>query len=145
MPPAPRRVSEVEHFGFTELIGELTSGLSTLVSEHLELARVELLELGKGYGAQVAKLLVFAPFLLVGWIFCCAAGGAALAMVMAWPFALLIVGGFNLLLGGAGVGLALVRLRRTAVLERTRAELGTSAQALARLVERERQEVDVAR
>ncbi len=44
----------------------MAEGFSRLVSQHLTLARLELAEDAKAMGLDVASIVVFVPFVLVG-------------------------------------------------------------------------------
>ena len=65
--------------GIAALVGRMADSFSRLVSQHLTLARMELAEDAKALGLDVARIVVFVPFLLVGYLFLCGALSVALA------------------------------------------------------------------
>jgi hypothetical protein len=121
--------------GLAELFGSLADGLGTLVSEHLALLRLELSQEARAWGAQVGRLLAAAPFLLIGYLFLCAALASFLSRWIGWSGSLLLVGAVNVLGGGIGVGVALRALGRRPGMAKTVDELKTSASVLTRVAE----------
>lgn len=75
-----------------QLVGDLTSEFSTLVSTHLELAKAELRQDAKEAGRASAMLVVGAVGALLAIAMLSAALGWALAEIMAPGWAFLIVG-----------------------------------------------------
>jgi hypothetical protein len=121
--------------GLAELFGALADGLGTLVSEHLALLRLELSQEARAWGAQVGKLLAAAPFLLIGYLFLCAALASFLSRWIGWSGSLLLVGAVNVLGGGIGVVVALRALGQRPGMAKTVDELKTSASVLTRVAE----------
>lgn len=117
--------------GLTVLLGRLTDGFSKLVTQHLTLARVELMEDARVMGANVARIAAFVPFVLVGYIFLCAALSAFLARWIGWDASLALVGAVNLVGGGLGIVRAASRLKSHQVMNDTAEELNRSVTALA--------------
>lgn len=113
------------------LMARLVDSMSRLVTQHLALARLELVENTQALGADVARLAAFVPFMLVGYLFLCAALAAWLERWVGWPAALLVVGAANLVAGGAGLALTVRRLKSRQLLESTSQELQRSLSALA--------------
>lgn len=119
--------SEQMDRGLAALVGRVADGFSRLVSQHLTLARLELAEDVKAAGADVARIAVFVPFVLVGYLFVCGALAALLSAWLGWTGALALVGGVNLVGGGVGVARAAKRLSAFKPLGGTAAELERSA------------------
>ncbi|NPC84124.1 phage holin family protein, partial [Pyxidicoccus fallax] len=88
--------SEQTDRGFSALVGRMADGFSRLVTQHLQLARLELAEDIKATGLDVAMIAAFVPFILVGYAFVCGALAAVLATWMGWAGALGGVGLVNL-------------------------------------------------
>jgi hypothetical protein len=126
--------SEQTERGLTSLVSRLTEGLTRLVSQHLALARAEMMEDARLMGADVALIAVFVPFVLVGYGFLCAALAVALASWMGLPGALTLVGGLNLVGGAVGVKRAVDRLKTHRVMNDTTTELNRSVTALSQEV-----------
>ncbi|MBU8900555.1 phage holin family protein [Corallococcus sp. H22C18031201] len=118
--------SEQTERGITALVGRMAEGFSRLVSQHLQLARLELSEDARAMGLDVARIAVFVPFILVGYAFVC--GGLAAAMVpwTGWAGALAVVGLLNLVGGGLGVAHAVARLKARQMMDDTSDELSRS-------------------
>ena len=117
--------------GLTVLVGRLTDGFSKLVTQHLTLARVELMEDARVMGSNAARIAAFVPFVLVGYAFLCAALSAFLARWIGWDGALALVGAVNLVGGGLGIARAASRLKSHQVMDETTRELNRSVSALA--------------
>ena len=118
--------------GLGAALAKLTDGFSRLVSDHLALAQAELKRDATAFGREAMKVAAFAPLLMVGYGFLCAALAAGLASVLPLWAALLAVGLLNLLAGLAGTGLALQKLKtRPPVLEESFAQAQRTAQSLA--------------
>src|SRR5688572_21839686 len=92
--------------GVGGLVTRLADGLGKLVTDHITLARLELSQDARGLLKDVAGILVFAPFVLVGYGFLCAALAVALASFMSPAVAVLLVGLLNVIGGGAGIAIA---------------------------------------
>jgi hypothetical protein len=121
--------------GFAELFGSLADGLGTLVSQHIQLARLELSAEARALGGQVARLLAFAPFVLIGYLFLCAALASWLSRWLGWSGSLLLIGAVNVLGGGVGIALALRALSRRKGLGRSVEELKQTASVLTRVAD----------
>ncbi|MCY1076734.1 phage holin family protein [Archangium lansingense] len=117
--------------GLTVLVGRLTDGFSKLVTQHLTLARVELMEDARVMGSDVARIAAFVPFVLVGYAFLCAALSAFLARWIGWDGSLALVGAVNLVVGGLGIARAANRLKSFQVMDETTRELNRSVSVLA--------------
>lgn len=123
--------SEQTERGLAALVARLTEGFSKLVTQHLALARVELLEDARSMGMDVALIAAFVPFILVGYALLCGALVALLAPPLGWAGALALVGALNLVGGIVGVLRAAGRLKSLRVMDGTTAELNRSVTALA--------------
>ena len=121
--------------GFAELFGSLADGLGTLVTQHIQLARLELSAEARAVGGQAAKLFVFAPFVLIGYLFLCAALASWLSRWLGWSGSLLLVGVVNALVGGVGIALALRALNRRKGWGRSVEELKETASVLTRVTD----------
>ncbi|MCP3101773.1 phage holin family protein [Myxococcus sp. K15C18031901] len=122
--------SEQTERGIAALVGRMADSFSRLVTQHLQLARLELTEDVKSMGMNVAMIAAFVPFILVGYAFLCGALAAVLAPWLGWAGALGAVGLLNLVGGGGGVGWALHRLKTRRVMDDTTDELSRSMAAL---------------
>ena len=123
-----------------ELVGRIADGLGRLVTDHVTLARLELVEDAKGWGAEIARLLVMLPFVVVGYACLCGALSVALGHLIGLGWGLLAVGLANALGGGLGIWAAMGRMRRKGMMESTLKDLKQSASAIAAA-----NEVEVAR
>lgn len=119
-----------ESSGIAATVGNIADGLSKLVTQHIALARVELLDNVRSVGADLGRLVAFAPFLLVGYALCCLALAVILTPSCGRAGALLVVGGSNLLGGSAGAFFSIQRLRKKKMLAQSAEELSRSALAL---------------
>ncbi|WNG42314.1 phage holin family protein [Archangium minus] len=115
----------------TALVGRLTDGFSKLVTQHLTLARVELMEDARVMGMDVALIASFVPFVLVGYAFLCGALSVVLASWVGWAGALALVGAVNLVGGVLGIARVALRLKSHRVMDGTAQELERSVSALA--------------
>ena len=122
--------SEQTERGLSALVGRLTDGFSKLVTQHLTLARLELMEDARVMGSDVARIAAFVPFVLVGYAFLCAALSAFLAPWLGWAGSLALVGGVNLVGGGVGIARAASRLSAHRVMDDTTEELNRSVTVL---------------
>jgi len=116
--------------GLTVLVGRLTDGFTKLVTQHLTLSRVELMEDARVMGSDVARIAAFVPFVLVGYLFLCAALSAFLARWIGWDGSLALVGTVNLVAGGLGIARAASRLKTHSVMDDTARELNRSVSAV---------------
>jgi uncharacterized membrane protein YqjE len=117
--------------GIAALVGRMADGFSRLVTQHLQLARMELVEDAKAMGLSVASLAVFVPFVLVGYFFLCGALAVVLAPWLGYAGGLAAVGAANLVGGGIGIYGAIQRLRTRNLMDGTAQELNRSVAALA--------------
>ncbi|QRK14167.1 phage holin family protein [Archangium violaceum] len=115
----------------TALVGRLTDGFSKLVTQHLTLARVELMEDARIMGQDVALIAAFVPFVLVGYAFLCGALAAVLAQWVGWAGSLALVGAVNLVGGVLGITRVAMRLKSHRVMDETTQELERSVAVLA--------------
>jgi hypothetical protein len=109
----------------------LTDGFSKLVTQHLTLARVELVEDVQLMGTDLARIAAFVPFVLVGYTFLCAALSVLLEPWLGWVGSLAVVGALNLVAGGVGIARATARLRFHRLMADTTEELNRSVTVLA--------------
>jgi uncharacterized membrane protein YqjE len=120
----------------TTLLKRTMEGVGHLVSEHLELAKLELKENATAFRSQIGLLMVFGAFVVVGYGFLCAALAVALSEWVSIGVALLIVGLANAFGGGIGLYVAASRIKSTRMLPESGREISESAEALAPLMER---------
>ncbi len=102
---------------------ELVDAFSELVAQHVRLARMELTQDARFIGVRVGIIAALAPLILVGWGFLCVALALLLRRVMAVDLAFLLVGLFNLALGGVGIGVVAKQLSGRKVLDASLSEL----------------------
>jgi hypothetical protein len=123
--------AQLEEGSIAHLIGRMAEGLGTLVTDHLTLAKLELVGDAKAVGGEVGKLAAFVPFVVVGYGLLCASAAAALAPTLGLAGALLAVGGANLVAGGFGIARAVSRLKGRPMLSESLNEINRSASVLA--------------
>ncbi|ATB47073.1 phage holin family protein [Corallococcus macrosporus] len=122
--------SEQTERGISALVGRMADGFSRLVTQHLQLARMELAEDVKATGQDVAMIAAFVPFILVGHGFVCAALAAWLSTWLGWAGALGGIGLLNLVGGVGGAAWAVNRLKARRMMDDTSEELSLSVAAL---------------
>ncbi|GEL71206.1 MULTISPECIES: phage holin family protein [Myxococcus] len=122
--------SEQAERGISALVGRMADGFSRLVTQHLQLARMELAEDVKATGLDVAMIVAFVPFILVGYGFVCAALAAWLSTWLGWSGALAGIGLLNLVGGAGGAMWAVNRLKARRMMDDTSQELSLSVAAL---------------
>jgi hypothetical protein len=122
--------SEQTDRGLAALVVRLTDGFSRLVTQHLELARVELAEDARTVGRDVAWIAAGVPFVLLGYAFLCGALAVVLAQWVGWAGGLALVGAVNVAGGGVGVALAVARLKERRLMDDTAQELGHTVAVL---------------
>jgi len=122
--------SDVTNGSISSLVVKLADGLGKLVTEHLELAKVELVADAKELGLLVARLAVVVPFLLVGYALLCAGIALALSTWIPLYAVLLILAVFNLLGGGLGLYTVVRKVQKKKVMAETLKELNRSVQTL---------------
>ena len=115
----------------SSLVTRLADALGRLMTEHLELAKLELKGDAKVLATLAGKLAVSIPFLLVGYAFLCAGICLFLSRWLALDAAVAAVGGVNLILGGLLAYAAVRRLNRQKVMDETLNELSRSVAVLA--------------
>jgi uncharacterized membrane protein YqjE len=115
----------------SSLVTRLADALGRLLTEHLELAKLELKGDAKALARLGGKLAASIPFLLVGYSFLCAGLSLYLSRWMALAGAVALVGGVNLVVGGVLAYAAVRRLNRQRVMDDTLKELGRSVAVLA--------------
>jgi uncharacterized membrane protein YqjE len=113
--------------GIAGSISNLAEGLSNLVAQHLQLARLEVTADAKAIGLELAKMVIYLPFVLVGYAVLCVAAAVALHRWVSLDVALLVVGLANVCGGALGLYLAANKLKTKKVLEGSLDELGSSA------------------
>ncbi|HVG64145.1 MAG TPA: phage holin family protein [Hyalangium sp.] len=116
--------------GIAALVGRMADSFSRLVSQHLTLARLEIAEDAKAMGLDVARIIAFVPFVLVGYVFLCGALSVALAAWIGYAWALTAVGALNLVGGGLGIWRSVSRLQNRHMMDDTSQELSRSVAAL---------------
>ncbi|WP_224367184.1 phage holin family protein [Hyalangium versicolor] len=116
--------------GIAALVGRMADSFSRLVSQHITLARLELAEDAKAMGLDVARIVAFVPFLLVGYLFLCGALSVVLATWMGYAGGLAVVGGINVVGGGLGIWLAVSRMQGRQVMDDSSQELSRSMAVL---------------
>src|SRR5260370_36122661 len=89
--------SDATNGSISAVVVKLADGLGKRVTEHLELAKVELVDDAKELGLLVARLAVVVPFLLVGYAFLCAGIALVLSTWVPLYAVLLILAVLNLL------------------------------------------------
>jgi uncharacterized membrane protein YqjE len=123
------QVGDPDHGGFSTYLGQLADGLSKLVAQHLELARLEISEDLRAVGTNLAKIAAFIPFMLVGYLLLCCAVAFLLARVVSTDAAFAIVGGVNLIGGALGAWRAAQSIKKRPMMDDSLAELRNSAAA----------------
>ncbi|MFL5349940.1 MAG: phage holin family protein [Hyalangium sp.] len=116
--------------GIAALVGRMADSFSRLVSQHITLARLELAEDAKAMGLNVARIVAFVPFVLVGYVFLCAALSVVLAAWIGYAGALAVVGGLNVVGGGLGIWRAVSNLQSGQMMNDSSQELSRSVAAL---------------
>jgi uncharacterized membrane protein YqjE len=122
--------SEQTERGISALVGRMADSFSRLVTQHLQLARLELAEDMKSTGLSVAMIVAFVPFILVGYAFLCGALAALLSVWLGWAGALGAIGLVNLAGGALGALWAVQRLKNRRVMDDSSQELSRSMAAL---------------
>lgn len=102
---------------------EVVDAFSELVAQHVRLARMELSQDAQFIGLRVGIIAALAPLILVGWGFLCVALALLLRRVMPVDLAFLLVGLFNLVLGGVGIYFVAKQLSGRKVLDASMSEL----------------------
>lgn len=116
--------------GIVARLKETADGLGQLVSDHVKLARIELVAEAKSYGRGVAVLAVAAIVLVLGYAFAVTAGGLALATVVGAPLAFVIVAAPHLIAGVLGLVYAVRKMQQTRILPESGMEAARTVSAL---------------
>lgn len=106
---------------------EVVDGVSTLLEQHIRLARLEFAEDARFVGMRVGLIAALAPLILVGYGFMCVALALALRRVLPADLAFLLVGLVNLIGGALGIARIAKQLQGRTVLDASLAELQTTA------------------
>jgi uncharacterized membrane protein YqjE len=114
--------------GVVALVQQTADALGRLTVEHLRLARLEMKSDLREMGRQVARLAVMTALAVVGY----GLGMAGLALILgqrpATGVPLLIIGAAHVLIAGAAIVLAVVRLRRVRLMRSTTEEISQTLQ-----------------
>jgi uncharacterized membrane protein YqjE len=113
--------------GIGASLTQLADGIGKLITQHFQLAKLELTEDAKVIGALVARIAVFVPFVLVGYALLMVALSVLLARVLPLDAALGIVGGVNVIGGGIGIYLAAQGLKSKNLLDESMQQLKSTA------------------
>ncbi len=116
--------------GIVARLKETADGLGELVSDHVKLARIELVAEAKSYGRSVAVLGVAAIVLVIGYAFAWTAAALVLARWVGAPLAFVIVAAPHLIGGVVAIVLAIGKMRQTQVLPESTLEASRSLNAL---------------
>jgi hypothetical protein len=116
--------------GIVARLKETADGLGQLVSDHVKLARIELVAEAKSYGRGVAVLAVAAIVLVLGYAFAVTAAGLALATVVGAPLAFAIVAAPHLIAGVLGFVYAVRKMQQTRILPESGMEAARTVSAL---------------
>ena len=111
-------------------LSELVQAFSELIAQHLKLAQAELRDDAKVVGAQVAKVAIFAPLILLGYALLNVALALWLRRHLPVEAAFGVVGGVNLLGGALGVWAGLRQLSKAEPLSLSRRQLDESAKVV---------------
>ena len=122
--------------GIADLVARLVDGLGQLITQHVELARIELGEELGSVSRTLGTMALFTPLVVVGYAMLCFGVAFALAPFLSMPGAVLLVGGANLVAGGIGLWRVIQVLKRPH-LEDTAAAVRESSELLAGEVRRE--------
>ena len=99
--------------GVGEALKRVADGVSSLVKEHLALARAELRQDLRAAGRDAALAAAGVPLALVGWALLMIALSVALAPVVGYAGGFALVGGLNLVAGALVSAIFLRRLATT--------------------------------
>ena len=125
-----RKKDDGDGDGIISLVRETADGLGHLISDHIKLARLELVSDAKSYGRQSALLLVMGALLILGYAL--AAVGLALVLSQWWGAitGFFAVAGLHVVVGGIGLAVAISRMRRTHLMDETLSEVSRSVSTL---------------
>jgi|SRR6478609_3020576 len=124
------RRGDEDQTGIIGLVKETAEGLGKLLGDHVRLARIELVADIKGYGRDVAMLVVAAVVVIIGYAFAWVAGGLALARVIGGPLAFALIAFVHLVAGAIAATVAARRARGSRPLQGTANEVERSVRAL---------------
>jgi predicted anti-sigma-YlaC factor YlaD len=124
------RRGDEDQTGIIGLVKETAEGLGKLLGDHVRLARIELVADIKGYGRDVAMLVVAAVVVVIGYAFAWVAGGLALARLIGGPLAFALIAFVHLVAGAIAAVVAVRRARGTRPLQETANEVERSVRAL---------------
>jgi hypothetical protein len=99
--------------GIIALVKETADGLGRLISDHIKLARVEIVADAKEYGRSVALMTIAAVFVLVGYGFAWTAAALALARLIGAPLAFLAVAALHLVGGAIALSTVMRKLKKS--------------------------------
>ena len=116
--------------GIAAHLTQLADGVGKLMVQHLQLARLEVVDDVRSFATPLSRLLVSVPFVLVGYALLCGGLAVFLARTLPLDLALALVGGGSLLIGAIGVATGLHALKRPHALKDSLIELKSSAAAL---------------
>jgi hypothetical protein len=116
--------------GIAALVGRMADSFSRLVSQHITLARLELAEDAKAMGKDVARIVAFVPFVLVGYFFLCGALAVVLSGWIGYAGGLAVVGGINVVGGGLAIWHAVSSLQGRQVMDDSSDEISRSMAVL---------------
>lgn len=122
--------SEPSERGLSALLGRVADGMSRLVVQHLTLARLEVQEDIKVWVQNLARIAVFAPFVVLGYALLTVALSVWISQWLGLAGAFAVVGGLHVLAGGVGVGMGVSKISRNEVMPETQQELSRSAAVL---------------
>ncbi|MGA9521782.1 MAG: phage holin family protein [Myxococcaceae bacterium] len=121
------RAEDQDRGGLSSALSRLTDSAARLLADHLALARAEIREDVRALGRDVAVVTAFVPLLVVGYALVCVALALALSSWLGSAGGFAAVGVANLLVGSVAVVIAARRLKRTDVMDDSRAEVERSA------------------
>ena len=112
--------------GLVALARETTDALGRLTLQHLRLARLEMRADLRSMGLQAALIAVLAAMAIVGYALTMAGIATLLGGYAKAGAPLLIIGVAHVIAAGAGIVIALARLRRMRPMNATAEEVGRS-------------------
>lgn len=119
-----------EPLGVGALTRQTLESFVDLVGAQVRLAKTELAVDSKTFITRGAQLALFAPLLVVGYFFACAALTAILAPAVGWAAALGIIAAANLLVGCIGCAVMWTRFKRVDPVNQTIASVGKSVRQI---------------
>ena len=123
--------SKDEGEGIIALVRETVDGIGRLVSEHIKLARLELVAEATTHGRKLAMIALIVPVVFIGYALACVGLAMLLARWLGASNAFFLVGGAHVVLGGVAIAIAVARLRRVQPLRETVHEVSLSVDAIA--------------